>query len=393
MISPDNNDAFRYPKILNNGNDAAAVISTPVRPLNNTQTNCTGHMVVWQWDELIGWESPEIRPYGPLAILPIASVLQYATECFEGVKIYRGYDDRLRVFRLHLNCERMLKSSLRVGLPEFDPAHFEAILTQFGALEAERWLPRGQVGQTLYLRPTHIGTTAALGVQRPRQSLLYVIATLSPGFPTKGNGMRLLTSPTDIVRAWPGGFGNRKLGGNYGPTLPIHDAALQSGFDQVLWLFGPEGFVTEAGASNFFVVWKTKKGDVELVTAGLENGTILEGITRYSVLDLVRSNNGVSSAWQYHGHSLPPLTAVERDFSINEIKDAVDDGRLIEAFAVGTAYFIAPVGVIQHRGSDMPIPIPTTGSASYALLIKGWLSDIVFGVQDPHKWTKEIALS
>ncbi|PTB41857.1 hypothetical protein M441DRAFT_46965 [Trichoderma asperellum CBS 433.97] len=102
-----------------------------------------------------------------------------------------------------------------------------------------------------------------------------------------------------------------------------------AGFDQVLWLFGPEEFVTEAGANNFFVVWKTKQGDIELLTAGLDNGTTLEGVTRYTVLDLVRSNRSEQSLWQYNGESLPPLTVVERDFSINEMQDAVEEGRLI----------------------------------------------------------------
>ncbi|KAL7929186.1 aminotransferase [Trichoderma chlorosporum] len=389
MASQIKGNDFKYPKLNYHGDDAAASISTPIKLLDNLETNCTEHMLIWQWDESIGWQAPEIRPYGPLPIMPSASVLQYATECFEGIKIYRGYDNRLRVFRLQLNCERMLKSSLRVGLPEFDPAHLESILMQFAALEAQKWLPSGKIGQTLYLRPTHIGLTAALGVQKPRQSLLYVIATLLPGFSTRGNGMKLLTSPADIVRAWPGGFGNRKLGGNYGPTLPAHNAALQRGFDQVLWLFGPEGFVTEAGASNFFVIWKTRGGNIELVTAGLDNGTILEGVTRYSVLDLVRSNYKQPAAWHYQGHTLPPLTVVERDFSIDEIHDAVKESRLIEAFAAGTAYFIASVEAIHHQGSDIPIPL-LTDSPSYARLIKGWLSDIVFGIQNPHEWTKEI---
>ncbi|KAK0762793.1 hypothetical protein N5P37_005611 [Trichoderma harzianum] len=392
MASPENDDGLKWPKLLNNGTETAAIINTPIKPLDNLQTNCTEHMLIWQWDESTGWQAPEIRPYGPLPIMPSASVLQYATECFEGIKIYRGHDDRLRVFRLQLNCERMRKSSLRVGLPEFDTAHLESLLMQFAALEAEKWLPSGKTGQTLYLRPTHIGLTAALGVQKPRQSLLYAIATLLPGFTTKGNGMRLLTSPAEAVRAWPGGFGNRKLGGNYGPTLPAHDAALQRGFDQILWLFGPEGFVTEAGASNFFVVWKTKSGEVELITAGLDNGTILEGVTRYSVLDLVRSNRDKPSAWHHRGHTLPPLTAIERDFTIDEIQDAVKEGRLIEAFAAGTAYFIASAEAIHHRGKDIPIPLPTAESASYAQLIKEWLSDIVFGVESPHQWTKEISL-
>jgi branched-chain amino acid aminotransferase len=149
--------------------------------------------------------------------------------------------------------------------------------------------------------------------------------------------MRLVTSPVDTIRAWPKGFGHAKLGGNYGPTLPAHNAAIAKGFDQVLWLFGDEGFVTEAGARNFFVVWKTEAGEIDLVTAGLDDGLILEGVIRRSVLDAVKANQNVPSAWQHRGQSLAPLNISERNFSIHEIKKAAKEGRLIEAFAAGTA--------------------------------------------------------
>jgi branched-chain amino acid aminotransferase len=269
--------------------------------------------------------------------MPSASVLQYATECFEGIKVYRGYDDKLRLFRIRLNCERMLKSSMRVKLPEFAPADLESIISKFAALEAEKWLPPGQKGKTLYLRPTHIGTTAALGLQKPRHSLLYVVATLLPGFSSKGSGMKLLTSEAGTIRAWPGGFGDAKLGANYGPTLVAHDKAVRSNYDQILWLSGPEGYVTEAGASNFFVVWKSPDGEVQIVTAGLHDGIILEGITRRSILELVRHKYLQEDAWLGGNQRLEPLTAVERDVSIQEIQTAVAEGRLLEAFAAGTA--------------------------------------------------------
>ncbi|KAF4468993.1 branched-chain amino acid aminotransferase [Fusarium albosuccineum] len=268
--------------------------------------------------------------------MPSANVLQYATACFEGIKAYRGYDGNLRLFRVSLNCARMLKSSTRVGLPSFDPAALEQLIHSFVALEAERWLPRDRKGETLYLRPTHIGTTPGLGLQKPRQSSLYVIATLSPGFSTSG-GMTLVTSPAESFRAWPGGFGNAKLGANYGPTLAVHADAVARGFDQVLWLFGSEQYATEAGVSNFFVIWKTRQGDLELVTAGLENKTILGGITRRSIIELVQARQGNSRSWMVDGTTLEPLRVVERDFSINEVRDAIGEGRLLEAFASGTA--------------------------------------------------------
>jgi len=60
------------------------------------------------------------------------------------------------------------------------------------------------------------------------------------------------------------------------------------GYDQILWLFGTEFEVTKAGASNFFVVWKTKEGKLEFLTAALAGKIILDGVTRRSVLELAR---------------------------------------------------------------------------------------------------------
>ena len=67
-------------------------------------------MITAVWKLATGWEAPELRPYGNLSLAPTASVLHYATECFEGMKMYRGYDEKLRLFRPDLNCERMVSS-------------------------------------------------------------------------------------------------------------------------------------------------------------------------------------------------------------------------------------------------------------------------------------------
>lgn len=363
----------------------------PTNPASDlSQTGCTDHMLVCHWSEASGWAAPEIRPYGPLSIMPSASVLQYATECFEGIKAYRGDDGKLRLFRLNLNCKRMLKSSTRVGLPAFDTSALEKLLREFVVLEAEKWLPRDRKGETLYLRPTHIGTTAALGVQKPQHSTLYAIATLAPGFKTKSGGMTVVTSPADSCRAWPGGFGSAKLGANYGPTLVAHADATARGFYQVLWLYGAEEYVTEAGASNFFVVWKTKEGETQLVTAGLNNQTILEGITRQSVIELVNHRAKDAQSWTVNNTALEPLTVVERDFSMTEICEAIAEGRLVEAFASGTAYFIAPLSLIHHRNEDLVIPRQNGESGFYAALIKGWLSDIVYGRVEHFNWASVV---
>lgn len=149
---------------------------------------------------------------------------------------------------------------------------------------------------------------------------------------SKPSGLKLLASTPDTIRAWPGGFGYAKLGANYGPSLAAHGVATGQGFDQVLWLFGGERQVTEAGASNFFIVWEGKDGKRELVTASLESQVILPGVTRRSVLELARERLASPSAT-----GLPPVDVVERPFTIGEVEEAWKEGRIIEAFVSGTA--------------------------------------------------------
>ena len=310
-------------------------------------------MITCSWTSTGGWEAPRLEPYGPLTLMPTASVLHYATTCFEGMKLYRGHDSRLRLFRPDRNCRRMLGSAVRIALPTFDPRELQKLLEALIRVDGARWLPRSRPGSFLYLRPTMIANAAALGVQKPAGALLYIIACCFPSLdeprrtsepvpaslgnghtvlpPTLEPGMKLLASKDDMVRAWPGGFGYAKVGANYGPSLMAQGEARARGFDQILWLLGPDCEVTEAGASNFFVVWQTRLGRMQLVTAPLGDKVILDGVTRRSVLDLAaeRLNTG--------REGLRPLEIEERKFTISEVQEAIDEGRLIEAFVAGTA--------------------------------------------------------
>lgn len=191
----------------------------------------------------------------------------------------------------------------------------------------------------MYIRPTVIGNGTQLGVQTPKEALLFIIAVPWPD-PSKKKpeqsstpqGLKLLASAPETIRAWPGGFGYAKLGANYGPSLAAHGQAQGLGFDQVLWLFGEDRQVTEAGASNFFIVWDNKEtGKLELVTAPLDSQLILPGVTRRSVLELARSQLSQSNG------SLAPLDVVERSLTIGEVEEAWKEGRIVEAFVSGTA--------------------------------------------------------
>jgi branched-chain amino acid aminotransferase len=189
-------------------------------------------------------------------------------------------------------------------------------------------------------------------------------------------GLRLLAS-TDGIRAWPGGFGYAKVGANYGPTLMATKAAAERGYHQILWLL--DGQVTEAGASNLFIVWRTKEGKAQLVTAPLDDKVILDGVTRRSILQLARERLADGSS------GLEAIEIVERKFTMEEVFEVVKEGRMIEAFAAGTAYFVSSVSCIGYREEDLTIPMSREDSGEYAHLIKTWLMNIMYGKED-HEW-------
>jgi len=173
------------------------------------------------------------------------------------------------------------------------------------------------------------------------------------------------------------------------------------GYDQILWLLNNEKEfeVTEAGASNFFVVWKTKEGRLELVTAPLDSKIILDGVTRRSVLELAKERLAKGSS--YLTGDVKGVEVVERTFTMLELEEAHIEGRLVECFLSGTAvsflflvnwhlanklkYFITPVSAISFKDEDLEIPMVGGASGYYAALLKQWLKDIMYGnVQ--HEW-------
>jgi branched-chain amino acid aminotransferase len=130
------------------------------------------------------------------------------------------------------------------------------------------------------------------------------------------------------------------------------DEAQKRGFNQILWLFGEEGYVTEAGASNFFVLWRNKETNrLELITAPLTDKLILDGVTRRSVLELARER--LTKAGAVEG--LEDIDVVERKYTMDEIAEASEQGRLVEGFAAGTAvsFLFFPFPAELLRGPDL----------------------------------------
>lgn len=302
---------------------------------NTRKTICTDHMVVASWNVETGWSAPELKPYGPFSLLPAASCLHYAYECFEGLKAYRGDDGKLRMFRTDRNVRRLLMSAERISLPHFDPDELEKLIYALLSVDGAKWLPKSRAGEFLYVRPTLIATDSQLGVATPSEALLYIIVGYMPRLDAPTGGKRLLTNPDDTVRAWVGGFGFAKVGANYGPSVQATQEAYRQGYHQVLWLYGPQGDCTEAGGSNFFVIWRRKDGKKELITAPLDDQLILNGVTRRSCLDLARER------------LKDEIEVTERKFTIGELQEAAAEGRLLESFAAGTAVSCNSVEILE----------------------------------------------
>ncbi|SMN22774.1 similar to Saccharomyces cerevisiae YHR208W BAT1 Mitochondrial branched-chain amino acid (BCAA) aminotransferase, preferentially involved in BCAA biosynthesis [Maudiozyma saulgeensis] len=355
----------------------------PSSPLPNDQLKFgqtfTDHMLTIEWNKGKGWSAPEIKPYGPLVLDPSACVFHYAFELFEGLKAYRAADNKITMFRPDMNMIRMNKSAARICLPTFDS---EQLITLIGKLieQDKNLVPEGQ-GYSLYIRPTMIGTTAGLGVSTPDKALLYVICSpVGPYYKTGFKAVRL--EATDYAtRAWPGGVGDKKLGANYAPCiLPQLDAATR-GYQQNLWLFGPEKNITEVGTMNVFFAFRdSKTGKKELVTAPLD-GTILEGVTRDSVLALARENLDPKE-WDVN----------ERYYTITEVEERAQKGELLEAFGSGTAAVVSPIKEIGWNGHDINVPLlPGEQSGPLTKQVAQWIADIQYGRAPHGNWSKVVA--
>ena len=223
-----------------------------------------------------------------------------------------------------------------------------------------------------------IGTQRTLGVGPPGSALLYVIASpVGPYYPTGFKAVSL--EATDYaVRAWPGGVGDKKLGANYAPCILPQMQAAARGFHQNLWLFGEDEKVTEVGTMNFFAVLRDANGNKELVTAPLD-GTILEGVTRDSILTLARERL-VPEGW----------IVSERYVTMGELFTAREEGRLVECFGAGTAAVVSPVRKISWRGILVDCGLEDGQEAGEtAARMKDWIEGIQYGEED-HAWSVKI---
>lgn len=329
----------------------------------------TDHMVLIDWTRAQGWQDPRVEPLGPLPLHPAAGVLHYGQEVFEGLKLYRHDDGRLFAFRPELNAARIQRSARRLALPEIPEGLFLGAVNALAEADGA-WVPE-TVGHSLYLRPFLIATEPFLGVRPTNQALFGVIASPAGDyFDGADDGVSLWLS-TDLARAGKGGTGAAKCGGNYAASLLAQEQAKEHGCAQVLFTDAETNtWVEEAGSMNIFFAFS----DGSLVTPPTTTGTILEGVTRDSVIEIAREA----------GHKVE-----ERPFSIDEWSTSVKSGDLTEVFAAGTAAVITPIRSLVT--ADQTITTPTQGLGPIAAGYRDEITGIQNGtVEDRFDWLAEV---
>jgi branched-chain amino acid aminotransferase len=325
------------------------------------------HMAIAAWNAEKGWHDARITAFGPLELSPATAVFHYAQEIFEGMKAYRHPDDSIWMFRPEANAARFVRSAHRLALPELPPALFLDALTKLVELD-KSWVPSG--GETsLYLRPFMFGSDPFLGVRPSARATFCVIASPAGSYFSGGVRPVRIWLSEEYTRAAPGGTGAAKCGGNYAASLVAQAEAVRNGCDQVAFLDAVErNWVEELGGMNLYFVLD----DGNVVTP--ETGTILEGVTRDSVLKLVTDLG-------YH--------MTERKVSIDEWRDGAASGKIREVFACGTAAVITPVALLKWHDGEVQIGDGTAGPVTSSL--RKALVDVQYGrTPDTHGWMTRV---
>lgn len=310
------------------------------------------------------WKQAEIMPFGNFSLNPATTFIHYGQAIFEGVKAYRNPQGEVTVFRPHDNLKRFNRSAARMAMPNVPEELFIDGMLQLVDLDKD-WVPSSE-GSSLYIRPFMFATDEFIGV-KPAEKFTFAIITSPAGL--------YYSKPVSIyvhdkyVRAFPGGIGFTKAAGNYGATMYPVAEVRKMGYDQILWMDGLEHkYVQEIGTMNFFAVI-----DGKVITPNL-NDTILEGVTRNSIITVLRDKG---------------ITVEERPLSIDEIIEAHKAGKLEDAFGSGTAASISVIGDITYK--DIRMELPDVNERKMSNSLKQELNDIRYGrIEDKHGWVVKI---
>jgi branched-chain amino acid aminotransferase len=346
------------------------VIEIPVKDLNHFDPNnfsfgksFTNYMLEAEYSDG-AWKNAVIKKFQPLSLDPSSAALHYGQTIFEGIKAFKNDKGEVAIFRPDQNFIRFNTSAERMQMPTVPDWLFMDGMKQLVALEKD-WIPNIPEA-SLYIRPFMIATDPFLGV-RPSLTYKFMII-LGPSGPYFSAPMKILIEQK-YTRATPGGVGFAKNGGNYGGSLYPVALAQEKGYDQVLWTDAIEHkFVEEVGMMNvMFVI------DGKVITPSVERGTVLKGVTRNSVIILLRDM----------GYEVG-----ERNLAVTEIIEAHKKGLFQEVFGVGTAAVVSYISKLAHEDYVMDFDV---AALKVAPALKKHLNDVRMGnIPDTHGWLTKL---
>ncbi|WP_062211655.1 branched-chain amino acid aminotransferase [Demequina oxidasica] len=328
----------------------------------------TDHMARATWTQEGGWGDRRIEPLNDLALHPGATILHYGQQAFEGLKAYVHEDGSVWLFRPEANAARLAASAARMALPAVSEEDFLAAIEALVATD-RAWVP-STAESSLYLRPLLIGTEPTLNVRGSRQVEFLVMACPVGAYFPHGVKPVSIWVAQGYHRAGPGGTGTAKSAGNYAASLLPQQQAQDNGCQQVLFLDAREDkYIEELGGMNVFIVHR----DGSVLTPRL-TGTILEGVTRSSVITLLEESG---------------RTVSERDVTLEELRAGIDSGDVSEVFACGTAAVVTPLGSL--KSPDFNVVVGDGSAGDLTMGVREALTDIYYGrAKDTHGWMRRV---
>ncbi len=312
------------------------------------------------------WKNFEIVPYGNLSLSPATSAIHYGQAIFEGMKAHKNADEEILLFRPLDNWNRLNLSAQRMAMPSIPQDIFMNALEALLKID-KVWIPT-KAGSSLYIRPFMFATDDFIGVQ-PSKTYKFIIFTCPVN--AYYNEPLKIKAETQYIRAAEGGVGFAKCAGNYAAALMPTAKAQHDGFNQILWLDAKEHqYLEETGTTNIFV-----RIENTVYTPSLQSNTILNGITRDSIIKIARHNN---------------LTVIEEPISIHRLFDAHEKGLLRSAFVTGTAATLTPIAQISYL--DKSIILNPDDSWDWFRLFKHTIEGIKTGnIEDPFNWIVKVS--
>ena len=309
------------------------------------------------------WVNPKIIPYQPISVSPASRVFHYGQACFEGMKAYKDINNKIWLFRPDENYKRIIKSSLRLAMPEFPENLFFEGLNNLLKLDSD-WIKPG-IGNSLYIRPFIFASEGSINATEANQYKFMIICAPASSYYSGEVRVKIEKS---FSRAAKGGVGYAKAAGNYAAQFYPTTLAKNEGFQQIIWTDSSNHeYIEEAGTMNLFFRIGNK-----LITAPTSD-SILDGVTRKSLIQIAKDQG---------------IEVEVRPIKVEELIDAAKNKTLLEIFGSGTAVVVLPIKGFGYENSKYEL---IQKENSWAIMLKNKLNNIQYNlIEDPYNWTVEV---